>query len=488
MASSSSLGKEEEAVSTCDMRTIDATNLPAPVLAKMLQTVREPVLVRGALGELWPLHDQFVERFGGVGVEVTHVGPTGFGWARPVPKNDHRYLLGGQMADARLASLTIAELNTAIANGTATEDTYCFHDVVDEVPLMDALASLTHLNDHLLVQRHAPKHWDAKTRRSFLGSAELRNAVRGGAYLTMGAHHSGGPFHTHTDALLGAISGRKRWFVSRNGSHVALTDEEFRHGRARQVLPKLEAHQYWSCVQEAGELLWVPEGLSHTVLNQGNDATVGVSMQSTLLPYSFLHRAAANGDALAIEWLLTAGGMSVDAPNQYALRVWTQELKRGVGETALHVAAANGHAFAVATLLYLNATVDALDEHKSTPLHYASRAGHAHAVEALLDAGAKWQHINGQHHIALQLASVAAASPDATRLLLAAMTRVTDAEGVAWVTSALRTTLGTAHQAMEQGDGLGDGLATVGGAWGLVECAALLQAALDGLEEARGVR
>ena len=156
MASSSLLGKEEEAVSTCDMRTIDATNLPAPVLAKMLQTVQEPVLVRGALGELWPLHDQFVERFGGVGVEVTHVGPTGFGWARPVPKNDHRYLLGGQMADARLASLTIAELNTAIANGTATEDTYCFHDVVDEVPLMDALASLAHLNDHLLVQRHAP--------------------------------------------------------------------------------------------------------------------------------------------------------------------------------------------------------------------------------------------------------------------------------------------------------------------------------------------
>ena len=253
----------EDGTWACDMRKIDASNIPRPLLARMLHNAREPVLVLKAMeaSKLWTSREEFIARFGTARIEVTHSGSHGFEWATPVKKWDHRYILGGQTSDARIAKLSLSELDEAMTNGSASADTYCFHDVMDEAPLMTALDELSTVNDHLLVHRHGPTHWDASSIKEFLSSPERRRGIRGGAYFTMGVASSGGPFHTHTDALLGVFAGRKRWFISRNGSHVDLSADEFDHGRARQVIDKLHPHQYWICEQGPGELMWVPEGL-----------------------------------------------------------------------------------------------------------------------------------------------------------------------------------------------------------------------------------
>lgn len=161
---------------------------------------------------------------------------------------------------------------------------------------------------------------------------------------------------------------------------------------------------------------------SHTVINL-DDATLGVSMQSVTLPYSLLHRAAANGDATTVEWLLTTGGVDINLRNHHALRIAGRELRRGHGETALHIAAAFGRQEVVRLLLLHNAPVNALDEHKDTPLHLASKNGHASAMVALLEGGAAWHMIDANNHIALQHACVKAGSPQATSVLLETMAR-----------------------------------------------------------------
>eukprot|EP00124_Ichthyophonus_hoferi_P003236 Ihof_evm9s269 gene=Ihof_evmTU9s269 len=62
----------------------------------------------------------------------------------------------------------------------------------------------------------------------------------------------------------------------------------------------------------------------------------------------------------------------------------------GNGNTALHMAAANGHLNVVQLLLpkCSQADLDAGNEAKSTPLHWAALNGHKEIVMLLCDAGA----------------------------------------------------------------------------------------------------
>ena len=57
-------------------------------------------------------------------------------------------------------------------------------------------------------------------------------------------------------------------------------------------------------------------------------------------------------------------------------------------ETALHLAAANGHHDVVRTLLSKGALVDAEDENSCTPLMFAALGNHPHSVKELLQHGA----------------------------------------------------------------------------------------------------
>ena len=175
------------------MRVVDVARLRAEGhaahLAKIILTTRaaaggtieEPVLLRGAMdaSRVWASRSAFVARFGELRVDVTHAGARGFEWARRLPRKDHRFILGGQTDDVRLATLSLRELDHAIDNGSISEESYCFHDVAAHRPLIDALVQLTSIDDALLMQRHGPRGWKAKTRRAFLASTELCDAVRG---------------------------------------------------------------------------------------------------------------------------------------------------------------------------------------------------------------------------------------------------------------------------------------------------------------------
>jgi cytohesin len=87
-----------------------------------------------------------------------------------------------------------------------------------------------------------------------------------------------------------------------------------------------------------------------------------------------LHRAAAAGHADVVGALLDRSAQ-VDA-RDYG------------GGTALHAAAAHGHADAAAALLDRGADPSAPDEEGLTPLHFAARGGHEAAAALLLKRGA----------------------------------------------------------------------------------------------------
>ncbi len=84
--------------------------------------------------------------------------------------------------------------------------------------------------------------------------------------------------------------------------------------------------------------------------------------------------AAANGHASAVAHLLELGAKP--------------SLRDERGRAALHFAAEAGHDSAVRTLLDASADVSAMDEIGDTPLHLAVVAGHLPVIRRLLDAGA----------------------------------------------------------------------------------------------------
>ena len=69
----------------------------------------------------------------------------------------------------------------------------------------------------------------------------------------------------------------------------------------------------------------------------------------------------------------------------------------GSGETALHLAAENGHIEAVKVLLDLGASINALQNTAHTPLMYAAYFGQMEVVELLIDQGAELN-LRGDSH------------------------------------------------------------------------------------------
>jgi ankyrin repeat protein len=88
-----------------------------------------------------------------------------------------------------------------------------------------------------------------------------------------------------------------------------------------------------------------------------------------------LHIAAGNGDARSVRTLLVAGADANAA-------MWN------TGETPLHIAARLGHTLAAASLIRGGAVVGATDAKGRTPLQAAALYGHAGVVSMLLENGA----------------------------------------------------------------------------------------------------
>jgi hypothetical protein len=84
-----------------------------------------------------------------------------------------------------------------------------------------------------------------------------------------------------------------------------------------------------------------------------------------------------------------------------------QQRRENGDKTALHLAAAVGHAHVVAHLLSCGAAVDAADSCGCTPLHLAAQMGYAAATQELIAAKANVQTVNGTGDTPLHLAAAA---------------------------------------------------------------------------------
>merc|ERR1712019_290738 len=95
----------------------------------------------------------------------------------------------------------------------------------------------------------------------------------------LGAPSSGAPFHFHTDAFNLLVYGRKRWFMlppdravySKRPAVEMILDEAFAKGGELEPI---------DCVQEAGDVLYVPNQWAHATINV--EESIGVAYQFTM--------------------------------------------------------------------------------------------------------------------------------------------------------------------------------------------------------------
>ncbi|XP_077988437.1 uncharacterized protein LOC144442935 [Glandiceps talaboti] len=95
----------------------------------------------------------------------------------------------------------------------------------------------------------------------------------------LGASKSGVSFHKHADAWNGVVYGRKRWFLYApqntppGGVWPGFSSLDwFQH-----VYPRLEEKDKpLECIQEPGEILYLPESFYHATLNIGDTIAVGI--------------------------------------------------------------------------------------------------------------------------------------------------------------------------------------------------------------------
>lgn len=106
-------------------------------------------------------------------------------------------------------------------------------------------------------------------------------------YLSVGGPSSGLAFHAHGPALNVLLSGRKRWFLSYDRTAEGIPYDELldSHGYGPMGLDSMsgwlssylqvgenEPHwrrHAWDCTQEAGDVIILPGGLAHGVVNLG---------------------------------------------------------------------------------------------------------------------------------------------------------------------------------------------------------------------------
>ena len=134
-------------------------------------------------------------------------------------------------------------------------------------------------------------HGDAELTAALVeaGLPPSRDAMR--MRVALGGAGSGLIFHKHELAINVLFAGRKRWFIFEDG------DPEMPKGRIMKmkagrpyttaewfasVYPRDEVQRMWlrrgfECVQEAGSALYMPGGMMHAVLNDGENLAVAVT-------------------------------------------------------------------------------------------------------------------------------------------------------------------------------------------------------------------
>mmetsp|Transcript_11722 Transcript_11722/g.26766 ORF Transcript_11722/g.26766 Transcript_11722/m.26766 type:complete len:205 (-) Transcript_11722:58-672(-) len=110
-------------------------------------------------------------------------------------------------------------------------------------------------------------------------------------YIMIGSNGTGLFWHAHDSALNACVQGSRRWFMFDGGTDGAESDEnkamredvQFQQEAGMRVwaenfypaLPEKYRRRVLECVQAKGDVIYVPEGVEHGVVNYGD--TVAVS-------------------------------------------------------------------------------------------------------------------------------------------------------------------------------------------------------------------
>ena len=128
---------------------------------------------------------------------------------------------------------------------------------------------------------------DAEAAAALVGGVELSPAILSyappglpapppaRAQFFLGPPGSGAPFHAHRDAFNALIFGRKRWFLLPPDRSLYSTTPVATWLASAAALPEGALQ----CVQEAGDVVFVPRGWAHAVLNLRT--SVGVAVEAS---------------------------------------------------------------------------------------------------------------------------------------------------------------------------------------------------------------
>ena len=198
----------------------------------------------------------------------------------------------------------LGEFVSALRDGAVPPDAYVFHNVSGSPDLMEALSplhelwyeiTLVHIDTQQRSGDGKPKSRAAKRaqkRRRKLSGTEYSDSGMGEmhalARLGVGGEGSGTPFHDHELALSLAFAGRKHWLIARPETElVPAGPSEILH----RLLPspkfqaawgRLEsAERAWSCTQQAGEVVFIPEHFLHATVNLEEGVAAAVQCDNT---------------------------------------------------------------------------------------------------------------------------------------------------------------------------------------------------------------
>lgn len=335
----------------CNVKVIDASTLSAEALAiRLAAEAVVPVLVRHWTWAESSSLDHLLAQHGSVVVKVARGGVR---W-------DKFWLMDTYQ-------LPLSEYAQRVRSGNVTSDEYVFEGVgntsigTDETysALGDIFARLSCHHNHEFCR--------------------VGLAARGTMNLIYGSGSSGIGFHSHGIAINALIEGEKQWWFP---------PPEWDLGAVEGVrVPALLAHEeeaelrrFWRCNQRPGDLMWIPGGRVHGVINRGE--TVALARQIPRNGGSLLHQAAFEGLAEEVRAAIKSTGAVATRTLLHA------NVGDHAGYTPLHDAAAQGHSAVIRVLVEGGATVDAKLTDGSSALHLASLKGKPEAVRALLECGA----------------------------------------------------------------------------------------------------
>ncbi|XP_041347741.1 uncharacterized protein LOC121367556 isoform X2 [Gigantopelta aegis] len=134
--------------------------------------------------------------------------------------------------------------------------------------------------------------------RAFIQDSHLLNTLNPPEYLSirpqrddsfffLGSSGSGVSFHNHAEAWNGVVYGSKRWFLYSKetappgGVYPGYSQLDW----FSKVYPVLsETQKPVECVQQAGEIIYLPEGMYHGTINIGDTVAVGIQKKEATLP------------------------------------------------------------------------------------------------------------------------------------------------------------------------------------------------------------